>query len=165
MDPYFAQHWFTLSDPAAEDALYDSESIRRFVGVELGDDVVPDETTILRFRHSPERHQLTAALLAVVRDLLTERLLLKAGTIVDAMILAAQARRRMPRDPGSRDAADPEDSVAVFTKHGVRVATLELPRRFRLGAVTDSSIACAQCNSDDVAVVAVIPLTRGAVGE
>ena len=48
---YFVQQWFDLSDPAAEDAIYDSESIRRFVGVELGEDRVPDETTILRFRH------------------------------------------------------------------------------------------------------------------
>ena len=42
---YFLQQWFNLSDPQAEDAIYDSESMRRFAGVELGDDVVPDETT------------------------------------------------------------------------------------------------------------------------
>ena len=48
---YFLQQWFNLSDPQAEDALYDSESMRRFAGVELSEDVVPDETTILRFRH------------------------------------------------------------------------------------------------------------------
>jgi len=47
---YFLQQWFNLSDPQAEDAIYDSESMRRFARVELGDDVVPDETTILRFR-------------------------------------------------------------------------------------------------------------------
>ena len=55
---YFVQQWFDLSDPAAEDAIYDSESIRRFVGVELGDDRVPDESTILRFRHLLEAHDL-----------------------------------------------------------------------------------------------------------
>ena len=48
---YFLQQWFNLSDPQAEDAIYDSESMRRFARVELGDDAVPDETTILRFRH------------------------------------------------------------------------------------------------------------------
>lgn len=48
---YFLQHWLDLSDPAAEDAIYDSESMRRFVGVELGEDTIPDESTILRFRH------------------------------------------------------------------------------------------------------------------
>jgi len=47
---YFLQQWFDLSDPAAEDAIYDSESMRRFAGVELGEAKVPDETTILRFR-------------------------------------------------------------------------------------------------------------------
>src|SRR4029077_17192693 len=54
---YFLQQWFNLSDPAAEDAIYDSESMRRFAGVSLGEDVVPDETTILRFRHLLETPQ------------------------------------------------------------------------------------------------------------
>src|SRR4249920_2292665 len=61
---YFLQQWFNLSDPQAEDAIYDSEAMRRFARVELGDDVVPDETTILRFRHLLEEHHLTAALFA-----------------------------------------------------------------------------------------------------
>ena len=52
---YFLQQWFNLSDPQAEDAIYDSESMRRFARVELGDEVVPDESTILRFRHLLER--------------------------------------------------------------------------------------------------------------
>ena len=59
---YFLQQWFNLSDPQAEDAIYDSESMRRFVRVELGDEVVPDETTILRFRHLLEQHGLTQAI-------------------------------------------------------------------------------------------------------
>ena len=53
---YFLQQWFNLSDPQAEDAIYDSDSMRRFARVELGDEVVPDESTILRFRHLLERH-------------------------------------------------------------------------------------------------------------
>jgi pimeloyl-ACP methyl ester carboxylesterase len=53
------QQWFNLSDPAAEDALYDSESMRRFAGIELAEDAVPDESTILRFRHLLEQHRLT----------------------------------------------------------------------------------------------------------
>jgi hypothetical protein len=100
---YFVQQWFNLSDPQAEDALYDSEAIRRFVGVELGDDVVPDETTILRFRHLLERHHLTEALFATIRALLTEqRLLLQAGTIVDATIIHAPSSTKnaaQARDP------------------------------------------------------------------
>ena len=58
---YFMQQWFNLSDPAMEDALYDSESMRRFAGIDLTTDWVPDETTILRFRHLLEKHQLTDA--------------------------------------------------------------------------------------------------------
>jgi len=100
---YFVQQWFNLSDPQAEDALYDSESIRRVVGVELSEDVVPDETTILRFRHLLEQHQLTAKIFDLVRELLTaKRLLLKSGTIVDATIIAAPSSTKnatQRRDP------------------------------------------------------------------
>jgi transposase, IS5 family len=103
---YFLQQWFNLSDPQAEDALYDSESMRRFVGVELGDDVVPDETTILRFRHLLEQHQLTAAIFGAVQALLDERrLLLKSGTIMDATIIAAPSSTKnaaAQRDPEMR---------------------------------------------------------------
>src|ERR1700745_1332319 len=66
---YFLQQWFNLSDPQAEDAIYDSESMRRFARVELGDDVVPDESTILRFRHLLEQHGLTHAIFDAVVDL------------------------------------------------------------------------------------------------
>ena len=56
---YFMQQWFNLSDPQAEDAIYDSESMRRFARVELDEDKIPDESTILRFRHLLEKHGLT----------------------------------------------------------------------------------------------------------
>ena len=101
---YFMQQWFNLSDPAAEDALYDSESMRRFAGVELVDDAIPDESTILRFRHLLERHQLTERIFALVRGLLEEkRLLLKSGTIVDATIIEAP-----PSTKNEAKARDPE---------------------------------------------------------
>ena len=100
---YFLQQWFNLSDPQAEDAIYDSEAMRRFARVELGDDVVPDETTILRFRHLLEEHHLTAALFETVKELLiAKRLLLKSGTIVDATIIAAPSSTKnaaQARDP------------------------------------------------------------------
>lgn len=103
---YFLQQWFNLSDPQAEDAIYDSESMRRFAGVELSADVVPDETTILRFRHLWERHGLTQQIFAAVRDLLVEkRLLLQSGTIVDATIIAAPSSPKnaaRARDPEMR---------------------------------------------------------------
>lgn len=101
---YFMQNWFNLSDPAAEDALYDSESMRRFAGIELAEDAVPDETTILRFRHLLEKHHLTEALFAQIRSLLEQkRLLLKSGTIVDATIIAAP-----PSTKNAENARDPE---------------------------------------------------------
>lgn len=103
---YFVQQWFDLSDPAAEDAIYDSESIRRFVGVELGEDVVPDESTILRFRHLLEEHGLPKAIFAEIGSLLQEKgLILKQGTIVDATIISAPSstkNRTESRDPEMR---------------------------------------------------------------
>ena len=100
---YFLQQWFNLSDPQAEDAIYDIEPMRRFARVELGDDVIPDETTILRFRHLLEQHQLTEAIFGEIQVLLEEkRLLLKAGTIVDATIIAAPSSTKnaaQARDP------------------------------------------------------------------
>jgi len=100
---YFLQQWFNLSDPQAEDAIYDSESMRRFARVELGDEVVPDETTILRFRHLLEQHELTQAIFEEIQALLEERrLLLRSGTIVDATIIAAPSSTKnasATRDP------------------------------------------------------------------
>jgi IS5 family transposase len=105
---YFLQQWFDLSDPAAEDALYDSEAMRRFVGVELVEDAIQDETTILRFRHLLEPHRLTEPLFAVVRARLeAQGLLLTAWTIVDATILQAPSSTKHAtgtRDPEMRQA-------------------------------------------------------------
>lgn len=100
---YLLQQWFNLSDPAMEEMLIDSESMRRFAGINLMDDPVPDETTILKFRHLLEEHQLTARLFREVGMLLTERgLLLHQGTIVDATIISAPPstkNRDRKRDP------------------------------------------------------------------
>ena len=101
---YFLQQWFNLSDPQAEDAIYASESMRRFARVELGDDVVPDESSILRFRHLLEQHALTQAIFEEIGGLLEERgLLLRSGTIVDATIIAAPASTK-----NAEQARDPE---------------------------------------------------------
>jgi IS5 family transposase len=100
---YFMQQWFNQSDPGMEDALYDSESMRRFAGIELTEDAVPDETTILHFRHLLEKHKLTEQIFAEVRQLLEEKkLLLKSGTIVDATIISAPSSTKnaaKSRDP------------------------------------------------------------------
>jgi len=101
---YFMQTWFNLSDPQAEDSLYDIESMRRFAGIELLGHDIPDESTILRFRHLLEQHQLTEKIFAEVRSLLEEKcLLLKSGTIVDATIIAAP-----PSTKNEQGARDPE---------------------------------------------------------
>ncbi len=101
---YFMQQWFNLSDPAMEDTLYDSESMRRFAGIELVEDAVPDESTILRFRHLLEQHRLSEQIFALVRGLLeSKRLLLKSGTIVDATIIDAP-----PSTKNEAKARDPE---------------------------------------------------------
>lgn len=110
---YFMQQWFNLSDPQAEDSLYDIEPMRRFAGIELAEDAVPDETTILRFRHLLEKHRLTEAIFAEVRTLLEQRgLLLKSGTIVDATIIAAPSSTK-----NATEERDPEMHQTRKGKH------------------------------------------------
>ena len=100
---HFMQQWFKLSDPAMEDALYDIESMRRFAGIELGRDPVPDETTILKFRHLLEKHDLAAKLFRVTLKHLEDRgLFLREGTIVDATLVDAPSytkNKEKKRDP------------------------------------------------------------------
>src|SRR5271157_4175674 len=87
---YFVQQWFNLSDPGVEEALYESPALRRFVGVDLGAASAPDETTVLRFRHLLEEHQLGEAILRVVNlHLERQGIRITTGTIVDATIMAA----------------------------------------------------------------------------
>src|SRR5436190_2320325 len=100
---YFLQQWYALADEALEDALYDSQALRTFAGIDLSVEAVPDATTLLKFRHLLEAHDLTQRLFQEVGALLEERkLLLKEGTIVDATILAAPSstkNARQERDP------------------------------------------------------------------
>ena len=87
---YFLQQWFNLSDPAAEEALYDSSAMRRFVGIDLGCEPVPDETTVCRFRHLLEEHDLGRPLFDEVQQHLAAKgLKMATGTIVDATIINA----------------------------------------------------------------------------
>jgi IS5 family transposase len=100
---YFLQQWYALSDPGAEEALYDMHSMRNFAGLDLAQDAIPDETTILNFRHLLERHNLTEALFEAVSGYLEERaLLMRGGTIMDATLIAASPstkNRSGKRDP------------------------------------------------------------------
>ena len=97
------QQWFNLSDPAVEEALYDSRAMRQFVGIDLGREPVPDETTICKFRHLPEAHELGKQLFARIGEYLTKQgLQVSRGTIVDATIISAPSstkNRTKERDP------------------------------------------------------------------
>lgn len=95
---HFIQHWFNLADLACEEALYDSVSLRRFAGIDLGCKPVPDAATLLTFGHLLEQHQLAEKLFAEVGRLLQgARITVKTGTIVDARSLERRARRRTAR--------------------------------------------------------------------
>ena len=99
---YLMQQWFNLSDPMMEDALYEIESIRRFADLELCEDRLPDETTILKFRHLLERHKLTDQLFAAVSaHLEAYGLQLSKGTMVDATLIAASPSTK--NTEGKRD--------------------------------------------------------------
>jgi len=100
---YCLQQWYGLSDPGVEEALYDMESMRRFAGLELGEEAIPDETTILNFRRLLEAHNLTSAVFESVKAYLGEQvLLLSGGSIVDATIIHAPPstkNQKKERDP------------------------------------------------------------------
>jgi IS5 family transposase len=96
------QLWFDLADPAVEEALYDSRAMRSFVGIDLGREPVPDETTVMRFRHLLEEHKLGAKIFEEVGRVLQRRgLRLSKGTIVDATIIAAPSSTKNAE--GERD--------------------------------------------------------------
>ena len=100
---YFLQQWFNLSDPGAEEGLYESPALRRFAGVDLGRSPAPDESTILQFRHLLEKHDLGGAMLNAVNQYLESRgVRITTGTIVDATIIHAPSstkNRSGERDP------------------------------------------------------------------
>ncbi len=100
---YFLQQWFNLSDPAVEEALYDSAVMRQFAGIDLGSEPVPDETTVCKFRHLLEEHHLGGEILETVNLYLQGRgVRISSGTIVDATIIHAPSstkNQEEKRDP------------------------------------------------------------------
>jgi IS5 family transposase len=100
---YFLQQWVNLSDPAVEEGLYESVSMRGFVGIDLGREPVPDETTVCRFRHLLEEHDLGRRLFEEVhRYLEAQGIKIARGTIVDATIINAPSSTKnadKARDP------------------------------------------------------------------
>lgn len=100
---YFMQHWFVLSDPGAEEALYDSRVMRKFAQIDLSEEPVPDESTIPHFRHLMEKHDLGSKLFDAVNRYLAENgMTVTQSTIVDATIIAAPSSTKnkdKKRDP------------------------------------------------------------------
>jgi transposase, IS5 family len=108
---YFLQQWYSLSDPTAEEALYDMHSMRNFVGLDLAHDAIPDETTILNFRHLLEAHNLSGALFDAVSSYLQDlSLLMRGGAIMDATLIAAA--------PSTKNKASKRDPQMSQTKEG-----------------------------------------------
>src|SRR6195952_5241142 len=108
---YCLQQWYNLSDPGAEEALYDIQSMRGFCRLDLGRDAIPDETTILNFRHLLETHALTKSVFEAVTDHLEARgALLRGGTIVDATLIAAS--------PSTKNAVGQRDPEMRSSKKG-----------------------------------------------
>jgi len=108
---YFMQQWFDLSDPGVEEALYESATLRRFAGVDLGVAPAPDETTVLRFRHLLEKHDLGGEMLETVnRHLEAKGIRIATGTIIDASIVHAPS--------STKNAAGKRDPEMHQTKKG-----------------------------------------------
>jgi len=108
---YIAQQCFGLSDEGTEDALYDSQAIRHFVGIDLNRESAPDATTLLKFRRLLEAHQLTESIFNEINAHLAERgLFLRQGTIVDATLIAAP--------PSTKNEEGKRDSEMHQTKKG-----------------------------------------------
>ena len=142
---YFLQQWFGLADEALEDAIYDSQSMREFVGIDLSREAVPDATTLLKFRRLLEEHALTAQLFEGINAHLTERgLLLREGTMVDATIIAAP--------PSTKNRAHARDPDMHQTKKG---NAWYFGMKAHIGADADSglvhSLHTTAANESDVA--------------
>jgi IS5 family transposase len=155
---HFLQHWYGYSDPAMEDALHDIPALRRFAGLDAGNSRMPDETTILNFRHLLEAHQLAESLFNEVVSLLTEQgLILREGTIVDATLIAAPPstkNRDRKRDPemtsskkGNQWHFGMKAHIGVDTAHGL-VHTMEATT----GKVSDYSMAETLLHGEEATV-------------
>lgn len=152
---HLLQHWYGYSDPGMEEALHDIPALRRFAGLDAGESRMPDETTILNFRHLLEAQQLAESLFQEVVSLLTEQgLILREGTIVDATLIAAppstknEARQRDPEMTSSKKGNQwhfgMKAHIGADTAHGL-VHTLEVTT----GKVSDYSMAETLLHGDE----------------
>jgi IS5 family transposase len=153
---HFLQHWYGYSDPAMEEALHDIPALRRFAGLDAGESRMPDETTILNFRHLLEAHHLAESLFQDVVALLTEQgLILREGTIVDATLIAlapSTKNRERKRDPqmssskkGNQWHFCMKAHIGVDTSHGLAVHTMQATT----GKISDYSMAETLLHGDE----------------
>lgn len=141
---HFLQQWFNLSDRAMEEALYDTPMFRDFAGLDMGEDILPDESTILRFRHLLEANHLSVQILATVNATLTAKgLLLKQGTVVDATLIAAPTSTK--NSTGTRDPEMHQTKKGNQWYHGMKA---------HIGSDADSGlihrVASTAANAHDV---------------
>ena len=123
---HLMQQWYSLSDPAMEDALIEVPTMRRFAGIDLVSERIPDETTILAFRHLLEKHELGEQIFQVVKAHLKERgMAMKQGTIIDATLISA------PSSTSTR--ATPECAGGDSTRLGGEIRRCTRPRRATSG--------------------------------
>jgi IS5 family transposase len=128
---HLLQQWFTLSDPLMEEMLIDTPCFRRFAGIDMLEDRIPDETTILNFRHLLEEHRIAEQILETVNQSLREKgVMLKEGTILDATIINAPSST-LPR-------AKPEHAGGTRTRRASGI-----PKCIRSPRATSGSLACA----------------------
>ena len=155
---YFLQQWFNLSDPAVEEALDDSTAMRTFVGIDLGREPVPDETTVCRFRHLLEMHRLGAMLFETVnRHLAARGVRVATGTIVDATILSAPSSTKntaQTRDPEMHQTAKGKQWYFGMKAHlGVDTRTKLIHSATATAAnVADSTVLPALLHGDETRV-------------
>lgn len=142
---HFMQQWFSLSDPAMEEALHDIPLYREFALLDAGMTRLPDESTILRFRHLLEAHELSGAMLAAVNEILQAKgLMLKVGSAVDATLIAA---------PSSTKKAGTRDPEMHSTQKG---GSWHFGMKAHIGVDADSglvhSVTCTAANVHDITV-------------
>src|ERR1700730_17927400 len=142
---YFMQQWFNLSDPGVEEAFYESATLRRFAGVDLGVAPAPDETTVLRFRHLLEKHDLGGAMLdAVNLHLDARRIRIATGTIVDATILHAPSSTK--NASGERDPEMHQTRKGQQWYFGLKAHIGVDAKQGHVHSVTTSAASVADCH-------------------
>jgi IS5 family transposase len=130
LDIHLLQQWYDLSDPAMEDALIEVPTMRRFAGINMISDRIPDETTILTYRHLLEKHDLGLQIFAVVKahfkaHFKANGMAMKQGTIIDATLIAA------PSSTSTR--AEPECAGGTRTRRRREIQRCIRPRRATSG--------------------------------